>query len=63
MKEAAPNYPYVVLYGDTLKKIQRKYKGFNFFKNEKKKRRGRELSPKIKPRFVRVNFMASSMNQ
>jgi hypothetical protein len=37
MRIAAPNYPYVVLYGDTLLSIQRKYREFNFFKSEKKK--------------------------
>lgn len=37
MKKAAPNCIYVVLYGETLLKIQKKYEEFNFFKSKKKK--------------------------
>lgn len=41
MKEAAPDSIYVVLYGGNLKKIQTKYEGYNFFKNEKKGKKRR----------------------
>lgn len=54
MKKAAPNSPYVVIYADTLKKIQAKYKGFDFFKSEKRKKIIKESLPEMKPRIVKT---------
>lgn len=34
MKQAAPDSPYIVLYCDALKRIQKKHRGFDFFKKE-----------------------------
>lgn len=52
MREAAPNCPYVVLYNNTLKKIQEKHKGYDFFREDKriKKRKEMDLLPYKNPR-------------
>jgi hypothetical protein len=58
MKKAAPNCAYVVLYGGTLMKIQKKHAEFNFFKEERKIKIADDLSPKKKPKCIKVDFAA-----
>ena len=60
MRKAAPDCAYVVLYNDSLKRIQVKYKGYNFFKKENKRRVSKESSPEMKPKFIRMNPMIPS---
>jgi hypothetical protein len=56
MKLAAPDVTYVVLYNNALKFIQRKYEGYDFFKEEKKRKKDKESSLGVKSGCVKIDF-------